>query len=125
MSVVKSIGSRVDISSAKLSIVAGDMIAIFLFVFAGELRHGINPIDYPIRFGFNAVQFLIGWLIAAPIVGAYRSDAFDSSVMLIGLTLASWVVAVSIAQLIRWLVERSISPTFVVVTFGFGFLFLL
>lgn len=51
-------------------LVLGDLFAILLFVGTGALHHGTtNPLDILV----TTVPFVLGWLVVAPLAGAYSS----------------------------------------------------
>ncbi|MFB6111398.1 MAG: DUF3054 domain-containing protein [Halobacteriaceae archaeon] len=80
---------------------AGDILAIATFVVVGELSHGIDPVATPLIVLDTALPFLLGWLLVAPLVGAYTRRVLDGPRWLIGLSLTAWVGADVLAQLLR------------------------
>jgi hypothetical protein len=81
--------------------VAGDCLAILLFLVAGELQHGVNPLALPIHFAGVALPFYVGWAVAAPALGAYANAARSSRRALLGGTAAAWLVADLLGQGLR------------------------
>jgi hypothetical protein len=47
---------------------AVDVAAIAGFVYAGELRHGTDPLQYPVLYLDTLAPFLIGWLAVVAVV---------------------------------------------------------
>lgn len=91
---------RVDGGAVRLYVV-GDVLAILAFVVAGELRHGVHPFVAPFAVADTAVQFYLGWMVAAPLVGAYKRSTVDSRRSALVASLGAWVLAVVVAQMLR------------------------
>ena len=52
---------------------AGDLLALLAFVILGRIVHaGSGPVDWLENLPRIAAPFLVGWVIAAPVFGAYR-----------------------------------------------------
>ncbi len=122
-SVRPTLRSRIDISRRSGILLGGDLLAVGVFVVAGELQHGRPPAAGTLTF----LQFAAGWLLAAVAVGAYRHDAVSSlgrSALVAG---GGWLLGASLGQLIRATIEPgfSVSPTFYAVTLGVGGAFLI
>jgi hypothetical protein len=77
-----------------------------------------NPVDLAV----TIAPFLLGWLVAAPLFGAYAPGAAESAKAAVPLALRSWLVAAAIAMGIRAtpLVEGGVQLSFVLVTLGVG-----
>ena len=110
--------SRVDGSRVSGVLLAGDLVAIGVFVVAGELRHGRPPAAGTLTF----LEFAAGWLLAAVAVGAYRHGAVATAPRSALLAVGGWLLGASLGQVIRAVVEPGfyIAPTFLVVTLGVG-----
>lgn len=95
------LAARLDRAAIPLAI--GDIVAILTLLTVGTLQH--QPASFllenPAYLGGVFAPFLIGWLIAAPIVGAYSPGAAESAKASIPLALRSWIPAVIIALLLR------------------------
>ncbi|WP_276271464.1 DUF3054 domain-containing protein [Haloarcula litorea] len=120
---VSAIGrERVELSTRSAVLAAGDLVAILLFVGAGELQHGYNPVVDTGRYAGTLAPFLVGWVLAATLVGAYRADVLSNPFRLVGLTVGGWVVAVVIAQALRAtaLFHGGAALTFALVSIGVG-----
>ena len=112
--------SRLDADALPLAV--GDVLVILLFVYAGALNHG--EVSFPPAGAEGvttvlavAAPFLVGWLIAAPLVGAYSAGAVESSKASVPLAVRSWIPAAVIGLLVRatpW-VPGGVAPAFVVV----------
>lgn len=120
------LGNRVEWSTSTAWLALGDIVVLVGLLSVGSLRHGIDPFAQPLHIAETVAPFLLGWLIAAPLVGAYAPNVFQSQRMNIGLTIAAWVPAVVIGATLRATSYfQGNSPlTFVAVTLGFGTVFL-
>lgn len=119
---------RIDRSATSLAVAVGDAVLIGLFVLAGELSH--YTIDFllanPGRIGGTALPFYIGWVIAAPALGAYSRSARETpsrAALVVG---GTWIVAALIGQGLRStaLFHGDFAVTFVFVSIGVGLLLL-
>jgi hypothetical protein len=81
--------------------VAGDWLAILLFLVVGELQHGVNPLATPVHFAGVVLPFYVGWVVAAPALGAYANAVRLSRRALLGGTAAAWFVADLLGQGLR------------------------
>ena len=96
-----SLRSRLVLSSDTLGIALVDIALIGVFVVVGELNHGISPLGNPLRVLDTFAPFLVGWLVASVLAGAYRLRAFRgvaSAASVAGLT---WIGAALLGQLLR------------------------
>ncbi len=94
------LAGRVDASAVRLYLV-GDLLAILAFVVAGELRHGFHPLVEPLAVADTAVQFYLGWAVAAPLVGAYARSTVESRRSMLAASLGAWMLAVVVSQALR------------------------
>lgn len=101
----------------------GDLLAILLFVFLGELQHGGLTAE---RYAGVLLPFLIGWLAIAPVVGAYGEPTADSARSAIVFALAGWLGADFLGQVLRGTeyFPGNADPQFFLVTLLFGGLLL-
>ena len=53
---------------------AGDVAAVVGVLVAGMRRHGVDPLAEPGHAAAVVGPFVVGWLLAAPLVGAYAAD---------------------------------------------------
>lgn len=117
--------SRVDADALPLAV--GDALVILLFVYAGTLTHdevSFPPagVDVVVTVLAVAAPFLLGWVVAAPLVGAYSAGAVESAKASVPLAVRSWVPAAVVGLLIRatpW-VEGGVAPAFAVVMLVVG-----
>ena len=115
-----------------LALLAGDLVALFLFVLAGQMDHdllpGANPLWFTLSRGW---PFLLVWLVVGWLVGAFRLPSETGWRALArelgGRALHGWLIAAPLGVVLRALVlGRSVVPVlFFLTTLGFGALFLL
>lgn len=114
--------ARFDRSVTTAALLVGDLAIIVLQLSAGLLTHGEDPLAAPGYTAATVVPFLVGWLLAAPMLGAYTTrvrESFPETVLSVGL---AWIVAALIGVGLRatpWL-QGSAPAAFVVVTVGTG-----
>ncbi|EMA04721.1 DUF3054 domain-containing protein [Haloferax denitrificans] len=112
------------LDAGALPIAVGDVLAIFLLVTVGVIQH--NGVSYlsadPVGWVLTAVPFLIGWLVAAPLLGAYSPGAAESAKSAVPLGVRSWLAATVVGMAIRWtpLFEGGVELTFVAVMLVLG-----
>lgn len=114
--------------SASIILLAGDLMALSLFVFVGQRDHEtIDPANPLLGMLPNIVAFAIPWTIAAWRLGALRIDEAFRVAPFFARTLNAWLVTVPLGILLRSaFLGRAVIPTmFIVATLGFGALFLL
>ncbi|MFB6297395.1 MAG: DUF3054 domain-containing protein [Salinirussus sp.] len=114
---------RIDISSRSALLAAGDVLALALFVYAGELRHGFPPTSYPGRFAGTLVPFVTGWVVAATVAGLYGGRTGASLRETVRAVVPAWLGAMVLAHGLRAtpLFHGGTGPAFVVVsTLGGG-----
>jgi hypothetical protein len=104
-----------------------DVLAVLVFVAAGELQHGFPPHQFPVRFAGTAIPFLAGYLVVAPLVGAYAPRTRHSLRSAAGLALVAWLLADLVGQLVRSTAAfpGNADPVFYAVAAAFGALALL
>ncbi|MFB6222538.1 MAG: DUF3054 domain-containing protein [Haloarcula sp.] len=99
---VSTVGNgRVELSAQTVLVAVGDLLAIALFVAAGEFSHNINPLLNPGQFAGTLTPFYIGWLVVATVGGLYTAAATKTLQTSLGRAIVGWVLAVGIAQGIR------------------------
>lgn len=113
-------------SSARV-LAIGDLLALVVFVILGRIVHaGSGPIDWLANAPRIAAPFLLGWVIAAPVFGAYaRATApwtgrllLNSAFTLIAADLIAFAVR-------RYLFSDSVTVPFVLTAFAFTALLVL
>lgn len=110
-----TLSDRFDTAALPLAI--GDLIAILIVLTIGMIEHGtlVDPVHVVLVY----LPFVIGWFLAAPIVGAYAPGAAETAKAAIPLAIRAWVPASVIGYLLRWsdLFPGGLDPTFIAITF--------
>lgn len=125
MAVADFLDRRVDAGALPLAL--GDVLVILAFIYAGSLRHesvafppaGVGDLTTLLLI---AAPFLVGWAIAAPLVGAYSAGALESAKASVPLTIRSWIPAAILGLVIRatpW-VEGGVQAVFALVMLVVG-----
>ena len=104
MAVADFLDRRVDAGALPLAL--GDVLVILAFVYAGTLNHaevsfppaGVADVTTVV---LVALPFLVGWAIAAPLIGAYSAGAAESAKASVPLTIRSWIPATVVGLGIR------------------------
>lgn len=115
-----TIGNRVEVSGATIGLFVGDVIAILLFVVAGELRH--DAALTPSTILDAAVPFIVGWIVAAAFFGLFATAMLRSVRETAARTAGAWLVADVIGQALRAtpVFGGGFDPAFFVVAFVVG-----
>jgi Protein of unknown function (DUF3054) len=102
-----------------LMLIAGDIIALLAFAAIGRRSHGeAAGLAALVEVATTAAPFIGGWLLAAPLLGAYRASATAGIGPMAQRTALAWLVALPIGGALRALmVGRPSPPSFYVVTF--------
>ena len=110
--------SRVDASLVSGVLLVGDLLAIGVFVLAGEIQHGRPPAAGTLTF----LEFATGWLLGAVAVGAYGPTPVSSPGRAALLAGGGWLLGASLGQLIRAVIEPGfrVAPTFFLVSLAVG-----
>lgn len=98
---------------------AGDLLAFLVFAAIGRRSHGeAAGIAAIVEVGRTAAPFIGGWLLVAPVLGAYRSATTASMGAMARRTALTWLVALLPGAGLRAIdVGRLSPPSFYVVTF--------
>jgi hypothetical protein len=113
---------RIDGRAAPLA--AGDVVVIALLFGAGTVHH--NTFAFvaanPGYLAATIAPFLVGWVVAAPLLGAYAPGAAESAKAAVPLGLRSWVLADLVALGLRATpyVSGGVQLSFVAVSLGVG-----
>lgn len=114
------LANRVD--RAALPLAVGDLLVIVAFIYAGTLQHGTVPFpltgaDDVLALLAVAAPFLVGWVLAAPVVGAYSAGAVESAKASVPLAIRSWIPAAVIGLIIRAtpVVDGGVAVSFAIV----------
>jgi len=112
------LGGRVVASRQYALLALGDLVALLVFATVGEYRHGGTTFAV-FR---TAVQFGIGWVVFATLVGAYGPRALDGRRRAALLGAVGWAGGAVIGAFVRLGTEAGagIVPVFVLVTAGVG-----
>lgn len=103
---------------------AGDLLAVVLVLSAGMLRHGVDPIRTPDHAAMVVGPFLLGWVVGAPLVGAYSRGAVSSPRAVLATGTNAWLIAALVGLVLRatqWF-PGGVTGLFGVVITGFGLL---
>jgi hypothetical protein len=115
--------SQVDTTSLAAGLAVGDILALAVFIAAGQQEHSTGlAIGNALGFLEALAPFLIGWTIAAIIGGLYTRDAVLTPRRAVSWTLPAWVLTVIIGTGLRAtpLFTGGAAPTFIVVTLVVG-----
>ena len=108
---------RLDASTWPIAV--GDLVVLLLFLLAGTLQHWTPEqvqVD-PVIYVYAAAPFIAGWLVCAPLVGAYSPGGGSAPNSSIPLAIRSWIPAAVIGLAVRVLAipGRGAAPAFIVV----------
>lgn len=103
-------------------VAAGDVAVIVLLLAAGLFAHGTDPLAAPGYTLRTASPFVLGWVIAAPLFGAYGRHLRSRPTVVAGAVVGAWIGAVLLGAAIRstGLVPGTAPPVFVAVTVAVG-----
>lgn len=105
----------------------GDALVVVAFIGYGLTSHAIEPWEYPIHTVRTALPFVIGWLVVAPLLGAYARRTVASYRRTVAISIPAWALAAIVGGAIRS-TDRfpgGAPPEFLLVIAGFGLGFLL
>ncbi|CAI49988.1 DUF3054 family protein [Natronomonas pharaonis DSM 2160] len=106
---------RLDASTWPIAV--GDIVVLLAFIFLGTLSHW--PLDAmladPTIYLAAAGPFLLGWVICAPLIGAYSPGGGSAPNSSIPLAIRSWVPAAIVGFVVRYvaLPQRGVEPVFI------------
>ncbi|MWV64177.1 DUF3054 family protein [Halorubrum sp. JWXQ-INN 858] len=107
---------RIDRAAAPLAV--GDVLVLIAMLTVGTLSHvpaeflTANPLYLPEVYA----PFLIGWLLVAPVVGAYSAGAVETAKSSVPLAIRSWIPAAAIGFVLRAFVfSGGAAPVFVAI----------
>lgn len=112
--------------NSKLSVlVIGDLLMLLIFVVIGRISHGMTS-DWLVNVLRIAAPFVVGWGIAALIVGAYRPQDWNLPKAFMARSVAAWLLADGLAFLLRhFVMQDRITLPFALTSIAFTGLFLL
>lgn len=110
-----------------LGLIVGDTISFLVFASVGRSSHGEASGFGAISLVFEtALPFILGWLVIAPFVGAFRTDPTEPPLGLLRRSALAWLIAWPICLGLRALIRQSSIPwTFALVVFITNMLLLL
>ncbi len=116
---------RFDRSPATAGLVVGDLLVLSGLLLMGSLRHNENPIETPLLFADTVAPFLVGWIVASLLVGAYSKRARQSPRAAALFGGGTWIVASLIGAGLRAtsLFHGDSPLSFVLVVTGIGLVF--
>ncbi|QCW03647.1 DUF3054 domain-containing protein [Natrinema pallidum] len=122
----KSVG-RIVVEPFVLSLAVVDALVVVAFIGVGLFMHAIEPWAFPAYTIRTATPFVIGWAIAAPLVGAYRRQVLESVGRTLATVAAAWIAATLIGGAIRSsaLFPGGAPPAFLLVNASLGLGFML
>lgn len=120
--VATSVRRRFDPTPLTALVAAGDVLLIGLWILAGEIHHGVRPLEAPLFVLNTTVPYLIGWAVVALLGGMYTRDARSFPKRAVSWTVPAWATAVLIAQALLVLPVFHAGPalTFAVVSIAAG-----
>lgn len=107
------------LDSSTWPIAVGDLVVLLAFLFVGTIQHW--PLEQvqaePIIYVYAAGPFVLGWLICAPLIGAYSPGGGSAPNSSIPLAIRSWIPAVVVGLAVRVVVVpgRGFDPIFAVI----------
>lgn len=104
-------------------LIAGDVLALFLFVFIGQSNHELLDPAQPVAGLLLTTGVLaLPWMIAGRWLGAFPGAAPSSVRTLMARSLNAWLVAAPLGLLLRaYVLGRAVIPTaFILAALGFG-----
>ena len=113
-------------SNSKLSIlVIGDLLMLLLFVVSGRISHGMTS-DWLVNVLRIATPFVVGWAIAALLLGLYRPHLWKTPTAYLARSAAGIVTANGLAFLLRSLLFHDrVTLPFALTSLAFTTLFVL
>lgn len=103
---------------------AGDLSAIVLVMASGMLRHNVDPLAVPVHTAMVIGPFVLGWAVAAPLLGAYSQPAVSSPRGLLATGANAWLIAALVGLDVRatFRFPGGVTGLFGFVVTGFGLL---
>ena len=105
-------------------LIIGDLIVLYLFTMFGRMAHQ-QSLGF-LAVSETAVPFVVGWLIAAVLVGAYKPEKLQTYSGAAQKAALAWVIGVPLGLVIRALIlQRWFHWSFVAITMVGTLLFIL
>lgn len=107
-----------------LALGVGDVLVVVAVLTAGMLRHGVDPMTERTHAVAVIAPFLVGWLLAAPILGAYARTTLSSTRATVWAGAVAWLVATLVGVSFRATpaFPGTVTGLFAFVMIGFGLL---
>jgi len=120
------LGDHIEVSWTTLAVALVDLSLVAVFVLAGELRHYTMSLALS-RTPGTYLPFAVGWLLAAPVIGAYARKARENVRSGVARTAFAWGVAVAVGQSLRATsaFHGDFDPSFALVSLLVGWVLLL
>ncbi|WP_418285874.1 DUF3054 domain-containing protein [Halorubrum sp. DTA46] len=115
------LASRLDRAAAPLAV--GDVLALLVLLTVGSLSHHTTDflLSNPLYLLEVFAPFVIGWVLVAPLVGAYSAGAVETAKSSVPLVIRSWIPAAAIGFVLRAFVfTGGAAPTFVAIMLVLG-----
>lgn len=100
----------------------GDILGIVGVLAWGLTVHHVDLVAQFDHAARSVLPFIVGWLLIAPVAGAYSPRAWSSLRIAVAVVIGSWIGAAFIGSAIRAtpLIPGGAPPIFVLVTIGTG-----
>ncbi|SDJ68960.1 Protein of unknown function [Halovenus aranensis] len=123
--VVASLTGRVPTTTG-LTLLAGDLVALFAFVVVGQYKHGYLFWEYPSRTVLISAPLVCSWLVAGVVCGLATAGSVANYRRAVLWMAPVWLVVAVVGGVIRrtTLVPGYAPPSFFIVSILFGWLFL-
>lgn len=82
-------------------LLVGDAVAVTGLIVAGELSHDVDPLASPLVVADTLAPFLLGWFLAAPLLGAFAAEAVDRPLPAARLAAGVWLAAANVGLVLR------------------------
>jgi hypothetical protein len=101
------------------ALVAGDIVTLLVFAAIGRRSHGeAAGLAAIVEVARTAFPFIVGWLVAAPLAGAYDPARTSGLAPMLRATLVGWAGGLLLGAVVRAIMIGRFSPvSFYVVTF--------
>lgn len=107
-----------------LVLAGGDLLMLLLFVVVGRISHGMTS-DWLVNVARIATPFVVGWALAALVVGAYRPHLWPTPGAFLARSALAWLLADGLAFVLRhFVMQDRITLPFALTSIAFTGLFL-
>ncbi len=105
-------------------LIVGDIIVLYLFMMFGRMSHEESL--HLLAVSETAAPFVVGWLIASVLVGAYRLEKIQTYAGSAQRAVLAWVIGIPLGFIVRALIlQRWFHWTFIAITMVGTLLFIL